>query len=261
MSRLVGRFYPEASAEGLALAADALSWAFVIDDIGDESPLGKDPKQLAVLLEAVERGMRQEGPVEPLGSALEDLDARVARICNPALHQDFREGVREFFDGLRWEASNRSRNRCPPLRAFVEMRPAAGAASMFVALLEILADYEVPRSWKASLEGRRIERSARNAMCWINDLLSVDKELRHGDTHNLVLVMAHEDGLSLEAATNRALAAYNAETRGFAELTQALAPGGSPHSFAAGLADMISGTRTWTMESARYRGGGDLVTT
>lgn len=253
MSRLVGRFYPDADTKGLCLAADALAWAFILDDIGDESPLGRDPDGLRSRLLRIAEGLGDGDPEDPLGVALQELDRRVSELARPEHRRTFRRGVQEFFAGLCWEASNRSAGVTPSLHDFIEMRPAAGAANMFIALLEITGEHDVPDTWRDGPVGRRSLRAACNAMCWINDLLSVDKELRHGDVHNLVLVTAHERDLPLAEATEAALDAYNAEVHAFSELAASISPRHPARRFMDGLANMIAGTRSWTLESARYR--------
>ena len=265
MSRLVGRFYPDASTQGLCLATDALSWAFVLDDIGDESPDGRDASRMAKRLGPLERVLdtRDASALQSdaLASGLYDLDARVAGQCTPTQAAAFRDGVREFFAGLVWEAGNRQQGRTPPLEEFVEMRPAAGAATMFIALLEILGDYEVPAAWRATESAQRLETAARNCMCWVNDLYSIVKELQHGDVHNLVLVTAAAQEVSLPVAAERALVRYNEEIALFGRLSAAAQLPVEARAFVRGLADMIAGTRAWTLESARYRGNGDPITT
>ncbi len=253
LARLVGRFYPSADTPGLCLATDTLAWAFIIDDVGDESPLGSDPEALRTWLTTIEKAFDDTPIDEPLALALRDLDQRVGAAASEKHHAAFRSGVQEFFGGLVWEAGNRVRHEPPTLRAFIDMRPAAGAASIFIALLEHLENHDLPDDWRASRDGERTVHCACNAMCWINDLLSVEKELRHDDMHNLVLVASHEYGLSLPEATEHALEAYNGAVKEFGELRTRLRPKSAPRRFADGLANMIAGTRTWTLESARYR--------
>src|SRR5688572_17235391 len=49
MAWMVGGFFPTAGVDELSLAADYISWAFALDDLGDETEAGKDPLQLAQL--------------------------------------------------------------------------------------------------------------------------------------------------------------------------------------------------------------------
>jgi len=61
-----------------------------------------------------------------------------------------------------------------------------------------------------------------NVISWANDLVSIDKELRQGDVHNLAVVLSHERRLSLQAAVNLVGALHNAEVSAFIDLARRL---------------------------------------
>jgi len=59
-------------------------------------------------------------------------------------------------------------------------------------------------------------------VAWTNDVYALPKELAHGEVNNLIVIMQHEDGGSLQDAINRACTLINRETRRFEELAQSL---------------------------------------
>ena len=65
---------------------------------------------------------------------------------------------------------------------------------------------------------RRLSLMAINVVCWSNDLLSLAKELQHGDRHNLVIALRTQYRLPLREAINRAAELHNAEVRAFLTL-------------------------------------------
>ena len=62
MAWMVAGFYPTAGSVELSLAADYLCWAFALDDLGDETPIGERPSQLADLFERFDSTFTDESP-------------------------------------------------------------------------------------------------------------------------------------------------------------------------------------------------------
>ncbi len=111
---------------------------------------------------------------------------------------------------------------------------------------------------------KRLTEASSNVVCWSNDVLSLEKELAHGDVHNLIIVLREATGIPLEEAAKRVVEMHNAEVRDFIALAPDLPSFGD--TLDANLSRYISilqarmrGNLDWSLESGRYeRASGPL---
>jgi hypothetical protein len=259
MAWMVGGFFPSAGVEELSLAADYISWAFALDDLGDETDLGKDPVRLAELFEIFDAVFDQPARSSDGSAAhgLRDIVERLARRSTPEQLQAFRQGNQAYFGGMLWEANNRAGNWVPNESSFLMLRPAAGAVPPFMALIEPLERLTLPERVRKHPHLQELTHLAGGILCWTNDVLSYEKERAQSDVHNLAIVYEVQRGLTPGAALAQAVAFHNAEVDGFLARSQAL-----PQLEVDGpeeveryldiLRSMIRVTRDWTLGSARY---------
>jgi hypothetical protein len=265
MAWMVGGFFPSAGVEELSLAADYISWAFALDDLGDETDAGRDPQQLAELFERFDAVF--DGPAQPGESAqvrgFRDIVERLSKLANGTQLDAFRNGNLAYFGGMLWEANNRQGNWIPNESSFLMLRPAAGAVPPFLALVEPLERLTLPDSVRKHPHVQELTNLAGGILCWTNDVLSYEKERAQNDVHNLAIVYEVQRGLSPGAALAQAVAFHNAEVDGFLARAAALPAFDSEHGpelerYIDVLRSMIRVTLDWTLGSARYAEGDQL---
>ena len=97
-----------------------------------------------------------------------------------------------------------------------------------------------------------------NVISWANDLVSLDKELRQGDMHNLAVILSHEQKLSLQAAVNLVGALHDVEVSAFIDLARRL-PSFTPkidreiQRYIAGMRSWMRANLDWSLGTTRYR--------
>jgi 5-epi-alpha-selinene synthase len=267
MAWMVAGFYPDAGPAELALASDDLCWAFALDDLGDETPIGERPSQLADLFERFDAAFTGDAPGhdEPaLVSALRDIIGRLREFATPEQVEAFRVGNQAYFGGMLWEANNRAGKWVPHESSFLMLRPAAGAVPPFFALVEPLSRLRLSPASKAHPQVLELQRLAGGIVCWINDVLSYEKERKLGDVHNLVIVYEVHRELAPGAALTQAVKLCNTEVDGFLARAAALPSFGEEadaelRRYVDVLGSMIRITRDWTLGSARYAEQDDLA--
>jgi hypothetical protein len=259
MAWMVGGFFPTAGVDELSLAADYISWAFALDDLGDETEAGKDPMRLAQLFESFDAVFDGPGPAaeSPQVSGFRDIVGRLAAIATVEQLQAFRTGNQAYFGGMLWEANNRRGNWVPNESSYLMLRPAAGAVPPFMALVEPLERLSLPESVRKHPHIQELTNLAGGILCWTNDVLSYEKERAQNDVHNLAIVYEVQRGLPPGAALAQAVAFHNAEVDGFLARAAALpsfdeAHTDELHRYIDVLRSMIRVTRDWTLGSARY---------
>ncbi|WP_420838681.1 terpene synthase family protein, partial [Crossiella equi] len=100
-----------------------------------------------------------------------------------------------------------------------------------------------------------LREAANDIICWSNDVMSLAKEVQHGELNNLVAVLRDSTGLGWQAALEVATEMVGARTREFERLKSELVPPGDPLGFGAfveGTELWIAGSLDWHRSSPRY---------
>ncbi len=261
VGRLAARFHPFCPSDDLRLLSDFYAWMFLQDDLRDESEIGRSPDRLSDsdrrsldILEGDEPAM-SDGPVV---CAVHDLRERFeSRAPGPMWMRRFTRAIRNYLEATVWEASNRASGIVPDPEAYLRMRPLTGGLDIDEELIGLSEEARLPRWILDERSVKRLTEASFNVVCWSNDILSLDKELAHGDVHNLVIVLREATGLPLGDAARRVVEMHNAEVRDFISITQDMP------SFGGALDENLSryvsiiearmrGNLDWSLESGRY---------
>ncbi|MEP7050546.1 MAG: hypothetical protein ABJB12_09350 [Pseudomonadota bacterium] len=261
LTTLVAGFYPTAGLAELQLASDYVCWAFALDDVGDETEVGERPARLMELFDEFGRLLNGEAPRTSAGSlerGLFEVVERVSQFMSGEQLARFAEGNRAYFGGMLWEANNRAHSQIPDEAAYLLFRPAAGAVPSFFELIEPLERIALAPHVRAHDAVQQLGRLAGGIICWINDVLSYEKERSHGDFHNLVMVYEHHRKLLPGAAGLQALAFINSGIRDFVAAAARLPRFGEAQDqelqrYVGVLQAVIRVTLSWTYDSTRYR--------
>lgn len=260
MAWMVAGFYPDAGANELDLAADYLCWAFSLDDIGDNTVMGRAPEFLAPQLQRLQEITEGKLPTHDdvaLAQALADVVKRLAIIGSPADARRFASASHLYFDAMLWESQNRAAGIVPEERTYYQYRPAAGAVPIFISLIEPLEKLSLPQVMRSHPVVSRLEQSTGNVLCWINDVLSYEKERGHNDVHNLIIVLSAQYGLTLAEGLRLSIDRINEEVHSFLG-AEACLPHLNAHAdkemlrYCAVLRAMMAATFHWTLTSKRY---------
>ncbi|WP_437528415.1 terpene synthase [Sorangium sp. So ce726] len=222
---LAARAYPRAERGRLQIAADWVSWLFLMDDECDETGVGADPALLMRVHErllAVLRGAPPSTSDHQLVRSLHDLRTRMAECDSSSWLSRFAHAVEEYFTANRWEAENRLRGVIPSVSDYQAMRAHTGAVFACFELTQITDGIRLPAGVRQHMGVQRLALLANCVICWCNDILSVNKESRQGDVHNLVIVLKNEHRLSDEEAVREAVRVHNGTVRAFVEQATAL---------------------------------------
>lgn len=266
IGRLVARTHPDASPDELRLISCWYAWLFLQDDVRDESETGRRPEELSDLdgrfLAVLEGGEPEEGDAA-LVRALYDLRERLRerlslRDLSGVWMRRFVRAVSGHLEATLWEAANRARGIVPDVESYVRMRPLTGGLSIVTELIEIVEGTHLPEEVRGHPTVGRMTDASHNVVCWANDVLSLQKELRRGEVNNLVVVLREAEGLSLQRAMDRAAEMHDAEVIVFEEMEGRLpsfGPGldANLRRYVAALRHRMRGVWDWSRESERYR--------
>ncbi|MFI9202897.1 hypothetical protein [Streptomyces sp. NPDC053048] len=209
LGELIARCYPCLEADRLETLAGWFTWAFVIDDLYDRqvSPEVFGPSATTMwMLGALSfpSGHRAPEPQHPplaaeLAAVWQDLAARQSL----AWQIRFIAHTGTFLDAFVSEARNRAHRRIPPLREYRQLRRVSGGIIPALDLLEYAAGLELAPLLHESQQLRTMLNKAADVVVWVNDVLSLPKELAVGEVTNGVLVVSREFGCDMAEAVDR----------------------------------------------------------
>ena len=258
---LAARLHPRASREALRLTTDWYSLMFLHDDRCDSSGIGKDPARLKLLTDRLLKvflGSPAKPEDEPLARALADLRRRLLAYGGARWFQGLSEQVIVYFNALKWEAANRAEGTVPALSEYLQMRPVTAGLQIDEVFIEMMDGVRVSGTVLNHPAVQHLVTSANRAVCWSNDLLSLEKELQEGDVHNLVVVLMQDRSLKMQLALKEAAHMYHQEVDQFLAGEAALPSFGAQEDaqlrqYVHLLKARIGGIMGWSQRANRYQ--------
>ncbi len=237
-SLLAARSSPNASFSDLMIASDFTVLMFLLDDHCDEEVFGKQPQRLRTVLSHILAIMSEPYDPEADGSAsalssidqdlypfvvgMKDIWRRFSLIASPEWLGRFAKNFRDTIEANVWESYNRVNQVVPDLQTYIAKRALTNGFFWCQDVSELLDRISLPPEVLQSKAVRQLAQTTSNVCGWFNDIVSLHKELDHGDIHNLVLILRHHRQLDLQTALNHAVEMHNQEVRTFLALEQAL---------------------------------------
>ena len=258
---LMARAYPTAALETLQIATDWSTWLFLLDDQCDEAGIGQAPEQLASLhtrLLDVLRGILPKPDDQSLVHGLWDIYVRLRKYATEEWLERFSASVAMYFTANVWEATNRRQGLIPNAASYRRMRPFTSAVFPCLMLIELAERLDIPAGMYEHPDIQRLALMTNNVISWANDIVSFEKEQRQGDVHNLVLILAHEQQLPLQAAVEQVAALHDNEIQDFIALAAQL-PSFEPaieadlQRYVAGMRFWMRANLDWSIGTARYQ--------
>ncbi|NTX50843.1 terpene synthase [Myxococcus sp. CA039A] len=260
VGEFVARIMPSGTEASLQAAADFVMWLFAFDDaFCDEGRFGQRPHGMAVyagwLGHLLDSPHAEVLPDDPYAQSLRDLRLRMEVHASPVQLRRWSDAVRSYLYSQVWEAANRDDQRVCDVDSYTVLRLYSGAAMVCPTLIDIVNQHEVSTEELARPLVRAAGEVAGTIVVWDNDLISHGKESRRGeDQHNLLSVLMHERGCSMEEATREAVRMRDAVMALFLRL---LAQGQSSASlelsmYLKGLGNFVRANIDWSNRSGRY---------
>ncbi|GAA1268409.1 hypothetical protein GCM10009665_66320 [Kitasatospora nipponensis] len=257
--------YPDCTAEELALATDLMGFYFLFDDQFD-GPIGRHPRQVAVVcdqLTAVLHGTPAPDD-SPCARAFEDLWQRISRGMSERWRARATYNWECYFASHPAEAAGRRGGLPPDRETYLILRRGTAAMESVLDMVERLGRFEVAPAAFHSPPLRQLRQLAADIPSLSNDIRSYPQEAPRGDVNNLVMIVQHERGCSLEEAGSVVLAEAQHMVDRYARLVDELprtyrelelGPDQSrtAQRYADGLTAWLSGYLSWESGTGRYQ--------
>ncbi len=217
--------YPLAGAEQTATIAKFIAWLFLLDDRNDETHWGRLPDQCEHALMLMHESVFGQGPRchrDPFATALSEIWAEVQPSMPSSWQRRFSRHLADYFMACAHEAAHRALDHVPSPHILAQLRRNSGAVWPSFDLIEWVEGYALPPSVYFSNCCQAMLTAAVDVVCWTNDLLTLEKEMRCGDVQNLVLVTRHARRCSLQQALDHVVELTDARIRDFLDAERAL---------------------------------------
>src|SRR5581483_7652333 len=204
---LIGGYYVGAPLPVLTAINDFSLWFFVWDDFHDRDIRLRRDAAWARLRDGLHRAMadpraRPRGP-EPLVVAFADCAARLRGALSGQWAARFARHFHATIDAYDQEYRNRVAGRVPTVGQYLALRRHTFGMWSWIDCLELAAEYELPDRVYWSGPYQRAALASQEFSAWYNDLHSMPKEIAAGDFHNLGIVLAEHEGLSVQQAAEQ----------------------------------------------------------
>lgn len=271
LDRLSAFFYPRAVGAELALANDLNGWFFVFDDQFD-GELGYRPEAVARLVDSVVRITREPlgSPVppcpagaNPLLASFRDLWRRINAGMPRVWRDRFRDHWCGYLEAHKREARDRTGTPLPSLAALLSVKRHSVGVQPCLDLHERFGGFALPPAVHHGGPLAALREATDDVVIFINDIVSLDKELAAGDVHNSVILHRELTGCTLDEAVRHVARLANDRFRRFEELAARLpsvlaANGASAEllrhaaRYTDGMRHVMAGSLAWSLETSRY---------
>jgi hypothetical protein len=263
--------YPTASLHDSKLIAFIMGWFFLYDDQFD-GPLGVDVAGTKAVVARTKAVFHDYVPHrdDPLNYALFDYCRRIRPGMSDLWWERFTTDMENWLDAYAWETGLRAAQRIPSFEEYRANRIHSGGMLNAYDLVEVAERMTVPERFLRHEAVYRMLVNCCNIICWINDLISLSKEVLHKPFNNLLYVIQRHERCDLQEAVDRICALV----RGLcAEVlaVQTEAPnlvetlGLSQHErenalrWVTAIIYCVSGSIVWQLESGRYSSNGQVT--
>ncbi|MEU7636062.1 hypothetical protein AB0C11_08205 [Streptomyces sp. NPDC039016] len=269
MVELAARAYPEATARGLRLAADALAWFFRFDDLFDGGPLACDIPRAGKLVAAVtgiadNPSFTSEVDGTPVIDAFRDIRSRSVHGMSPEWIERSADRWRGYFQGNLKETTIRAGGTPISLNELIRLRRYTIAAAPSADLNECACAFEISDEVALNPHFQGMEADTADAIIFVNDLWSASKEESAGEPFNAISVIQSEAHCDRRTAQIKVAGLLDDRVRRFTHRRTVFEDWLSGRKMserersaafhqAAHLQDWIRANYDWSLESSRYR--------
>ena len=164
--------------------------------------LAHNPQRLATFFAPVQAILQEQSVAltTPFLRALADIWQRLQRCSSAAWRAQLATTLVRGLHAYQWETANRTQGRIPPRAEYIRLRRQTGGWLTEVALVDLLVGHDASPDVLTHPTVITLLETANDLICWSNDLFSLEKEQQTGEIHNLVMIVAHEEGCDLTHA-------------------------------------------------------------
>ncbi|KAF7318869.1 Terpene-synth-C domain-containing protein [Mycena chlorophos] len=250
--------YPDAGYPQLRVCNDFLTYLFHIDNLSDDMNNRGTRTTADEVLNSLYHPHTYQGAAR-VGKMTRDYYKRMIVTAAPGTQQRFIETFDMFFQSITEQAQDRAAGVIPDLESYIALRRDTSGCKPSFALIEYANNLNIPDEVMEHPLVASMTEAANDLVTWSNDVFSYNVEQSKGDTHNMIPVVMHEQGLSLQEAVDFVGEMCKQTIDRFCEDRASLPSWGAQIDrevaiYVDGLANWIVGSLHWSFLSERYFG-------
>lgn len=272
-ARLAAYCYRQESEENLHLVTDFIAWLFRHDDFRDSKDImiGRNPDQIKSMNSFLENVLKngslavelehetiiKEYPlIWALGTSLLDIRTRLLEQSENGDFSHFVKSMSQYFDANFWEAENRKGNTVSSVLVYQHWRKFTSAVIPTYEIGYLLRGISIPSDIREKIAFISMQTHSSNAICFVNDLFSLRKEINDSITENLVIVKKNEDTSTYASAFDKAIALTNKEVQEYQKLQENIKKNPLLKNYISAYElceSWMDGNLRWSMQVKRYK--------
>jgi hypothetical protein len=213
LPQAAARTYPHASAEDLYMLMNWFSLAFLFDDQFDANSTGYAERVAAVAQEMITIPFRPPGALPDIVCPITEAWAEVWSWLSDGMSESWRNRFASSWARFRAAHSHEVRLSAAGVQLglvdYMALRRITVGIHHSIDAAERSRRFEVPVQVQAHELMRDMRNAAADAIAYMNDIHSLEREERRGDPHNLVTVLRRDRGCSRQAAIEEAVRMTN----------------------------------------------------
>lgn len=256
---LTARFFPLASYERLLPLSMSSLWGLAFDDYYEHSSSATF-SMLKERISAIIRGACPQGTENEFFHQMKTMAEGFQKFMPEHWMKRFARSIERYIEGMAEESLYKASLQFPTLEKYMDIRWKSVDVLQMVDGLEVATEMPLPDSVRHHPGMEQIVKLTCRIIAWCNDYFSYKKETGR-DVMNLVLVLQHELGCSLEQALSQAIYIHDQDVGCYLALKAQLPDfgtfQGAVEKFLYYNELMIAGHWRWYLtDTARYMPGG-----
>jgi len=204
--------YPTCDAEHLRVVSDFMNYLFHLDNISDgmmtrETDVLSDVVMNALWYPEAYRPTHAPGKEQPeeeisAGKMARDYWARCIKDAGPGVQARFKESLELFFEAVNVQANDRDNGVIPDMESYIDVRRDTSGCKPVFDLIEYALRIDLPDAVVNHPVIKALNQGTNDLVTWSNDIFSYNVEQSRGDTHNMIVILMHHHGMSLQEAVD-----------------------------------------------------------
>ncbi|KAJ7512778.1 isoprenoid synthase domain-containing protein [Mycena galericulata] len=257
---LTAMCYPDAGCPQLRVCNDFLTYLFHLDNLSDDMDTRGTQSTADVVLNSLYHPHTFRSSAR-VGKMTRDYYKRMVLTASPGTQQRFIETFDFFFQSVTQQALDRAAGVIPDLESYIALRRDTSGCKPSFVLIEYANNLDIPDEVMEHPLIASLGEAANDLVTWSNDIFSYNVEQSKGDTHNMIPVVMHEQGLDLQSAVDFVGDMCKQSIDRFIEDRSQLPSWGPKIDrdvavYVDGLANWIVGSLHWSFQTERYFGKG-----
>ncbi|KAF8137232.1 isoprenoid synthase domain-containing protein [Boletus edulis] len=197
--KLISMCYYNAGYPQLRVCTDFSNYLFHLDNLSDDMDDRGIDNVANVVMNTIHHPHTYHSSAR-LNRMTKDFYKRIMQTASPGTCRRFKETMKLYFQAIQQQALDRANGTIPDLESYITLRRDTSGCKPSWVLIEYAYHLNIPDEVMDHPIICGIGEATNDFVAWSNDIFSYDVEQSKDQTHNMIDVIMHEQGLGLQDA-------------------------------------------------------------